>query len=152
EPQRIGSDGRFYSPLVRSIAKEEGLSQNELESIEGSGQGGRVSKDDIMSYLDDRSSAPQKEEPKAADQQEVSGKKAEPKKQAPPQGKKRSIAAGELDIERPSEDGEVSKMDRMRKMIAKHIVKSKQTSGHVKTFGEVDVANLIRRLQCHKDE
>src|SRR5699024_2452108 len=56
EPQRIGSDGRFYSPLVRSIAKEEGITQDELESIEGSGQGGRVSKQDIMSYLDERSS------------------------------------------------------------------------------------------------
>src|SRR5699024_12028143 len=93
ETQRIRSDGRIYSPMVRSIDKEEGLSQNELESIEGTGQGGRVSKDDIMGYLDERSPAPQKEEPKGADQQEVSGKKAEPKKQAPPQGKKRSIAA-----------------------------------------------------------
>ncbi|HLR26954.1 MAG TPA: dihydrolipoamide acetyltransferase family protein, partial [Fodinibius sp.] len=152
EPQRIGSDGRFYSPLVRSIAKEEGLSQNELESIEGSGQGGRVSKDDIMGYLDERSSAPQKEEPKGADQQEVSGKKAEPKKQAPPQGKKRSIAAGQLDIERPSDDVEVIEMDRMRKMIAKHMVKSKQTSAHVTTFAEVDVTNLVRWREAHKSE
>jgi len=48
EPQRMGSDGRFFSPLVRSIAKEEGISQEELESIEGSGQGGRVSKKDIL--------------------------------------------------------------------------------------------------------
>ncbi|MDX1639841.1 MAG: biotin/lipoyl-containing protein, partial [Balneolaceae bacterium] len=54
EPQRIGSDGRFYSPLVRSIAREEGISQEELEQIEGSGQGGRVSKQDIISYLEDR--------------------------------------------------------------------------------------------------
>ncbi|WP_441001263.1 biotin/lipoyl-containing protein, partial [Fodinibius sp. SL11] len=54
EPQRIGSDGRFYSPLVRSIAKEEGISQEELENIEGSGQGGRVSKEDVMNYLEDR--------------------------------------------------------------------------------------------------
>ena len=56
EPQRVGDDGRFYSPLVRSIAKEEGISQQELESIDGSGQGGRVSKKDILAYVDDRKS------------------------------------------------------------------------------------------------
>ncbi|HLR33113.1 MAG TPA: dihydrolipoamide acetyltransferase family protein, partial [Fodinibius sp.] len=127
-------------------------SQKELESIEGSGQGGRVSKDDIMSYLDDRSSVPQEEEPQAAERKEPAGKKAEPEKQAPPQGKKRSIAAGKLDIERPSDDVEVIEMDRMRKMIAKHMVKSKQTSAHVTTFAEVDVTNLVRWREAHKAE
>jgi pyruvate/2-oxoglutarate dehydrogenase complex dihydrolipoamide acyltransferase (E2) component len=56
EPKRVGSDGRFYSPLVRSIAKEEGISQEELEGIEGSGKDGRVSKQDILNYLDERKS------------------------------------------------------------------------------------------------
>ena len=56
EPQREGSDGRFYSPLVRSIAKQEGISQEELESIEGSGKAGRVSKHDILSYVEEKKS------------------------------------------------------------------------------------------------
>ena len=151
EPQRIGSDGRFYSPLVRSIAKEEGISQEELESIEGSGQGGRVSKEDIMSYLEDRKAAKEKEpaqEPATA--QQPSGL-SRPGAQ-PAQGEQRSISAGELDIQRPSENVETIKMDRMRKMIAEHMVRSKQTSAHVTTFSEVDVTKLVRWREEHKHE
>ena len=153
EPQRIGSDGRFYSPLVRSIAKEEGISQEELESIDGSGQGGRVSKEDIMSYLENRGSAqPQQPAQPAAQQQSSSGLSKPSTKQAPAEGEQRSISAGELDIQRPSENVETIKMDRMRKMIAEHMVRSKQTSAHVTTFSEVDVTNLVRWREKHKEE
>ncbi len=151
EPQRIGSDGRFYSPLVRSIAKEEGISQEELESIEGSGQGGRVSKEDIMQYLEDRK-AGKTEEPAKEKEQEEPQKAAPAEKQAPVEGKQRSISAGELDIQRPSDNVETIKMDRMRKMIAEHMVRSKQTSAHVTTFAEVDVTNLVRWRNEHKEE
>ncbi len=149
EPQRIGSDGRFYSPLVRSIAKEEGISQEELESIEGSGQGGRVSKEDIMSYLEERE-ATETEEP-AQPAQPAAGL-SKPKEEGPAEGEQRSISAGELDIERPSENVETIKMDRMRKMIAEHMVRSKQTSAHVTTFSEVDVTNLVRWREANKEE
>ena len=150
EPQRIGSDGRFYSPLVRSIAKEEGISQEELESIEGSGQGGRVSKEDVMSYLEERKSQPKQPAQPAAQKSGLS--KPGKKESAPPQGEQRSISAGELDIERPSENVERIKMDRMRKMIAEHMVRSKQTSAHVTTFSEVDVTNLVRWREANKKE
>lgn len=153
EPQRIGSDGRFYSPLVRSIAKEEGISQEELESIEGSGQGGRVSKEDIMSYLEEREK-PQPQEPAQPAAQQPSGQLSQPTstQEQPSQGKQRSISAGELDIQRPSENVETIKMDRMRKMIAEHMVRSKQTSAHVTTFSEVDVTKLVRWREAHKEE
>jgi len=150
EPQRIGSDGRFYSPLVRSIAKEEGISQEELENIEGSGQGGRVSKEDIMSYLEDREAGKTEQPARPAasqEQKQPSGRVSQPsskKQQAPAQGEQRSISAGELDIQRPSKNVETIKMDRMRKMIAEHMVRSKQTSAHVTTFSEVDVTKLVK--------
>jgi 2-oxoglutarate dehydrogenase E2 component (dihydrolipoamide succinyltransferase) len=150
EPQRIGSDGRFYSPLVRSIAREEGISQEELESIEGSGQGGRVSKEDVMSYLEDRKAGKAQPAQAAAAQQPSAGLSKPAAKKAPAGGEKGSISAGELDIQRPSENVEVIKMDRMRKMIAEHMVKSKQTSAHVTTFSEVDVTNLVRWREANK--
>ncbi len=141
EPQRIGSDGRFYSPLVRSIAKEEGISQEELESIDGSGQGGRVSKQDIMAYLDDRKSGKRP----AAD----AGLSRPAAKEAT-SGDKSAIKAGQLNVQRPSGEVEVIKMDRMRKMIADHMVNSKKTSAHVTTFAEVDVTNLVRWREANK--
>jgi len=154
EPKRIGSDGRFYSPLVRSIAKEEGISQEELESIEGSGQGGRVSKEDVMSYLEDRKAGKAQPAQQAEPAAQPSGlsKPGKPATTGPSQGEQRSISAGELDLERPSENVERVKMDRMRKMIAEHMVRSKQTSAHVTTFSEVDVTNLVRWREANKQE
>ncbi|MDR8391987.1 2-oxoglutarate dehydrogenase, E2 component, dihydrolipoamide succinyltransferase [Aliifodinibius sp. S!AR15-10] len=140
EPQRIGSDGRFYSPLVRSIAKEEGITQEELESIEGSGQGGRVSKEDIMAYLEDRKAG------KTATQETPALSKPASS------GKEQSISAGELNVQRPSQNVEILKMDRMRKTIAEHMVRSKQTSAHVTTFAEADVTNLVRWREANKKE
>ncbi|MGN8224577.1 2-oxoglutarate dehydrogenase, E2 component, dihydrolipoamide succinyltransferase [Gracilimonas sp. BCB1] len=147
EPQRVGSDGRFYSPLVRSIAKEEGISQEELENIDGSGQGGRVSKKDILAYVEDRKagkvSAPaqQKQAASAGLSKPSSGSKSSDG----------SISAGQLDVKHsPSGDVEVIKMDRMRKMIAEHMVRSKQTSAHVTTFAEVDVTNMVKWRNANK--
>ncbi|SMO32443.1 2-oxoglutarate dehydrogenase, E2 component, dihydrolipoamide succinyltransferase [Fodinibius sediminis] len=151
ELQRIGSDGRFYSPLVRSIAKEEGISQQELESIEGSGQGGRVSKEDIMSYLEDRQAGEAEQPAPEKEKEEVSQPAGQPPA-ASVEGARRSISAGELDIQRPSENVETIKMDRMRKTIAQHMIRSKQTSAHVTTFSEVDVTNLVRWREANKAE
>lgn len=148
EPQREGSDGRFYSPLVRSIAKEEGISQEELESIEGSGQSGRVSKQDILSYVEDKKagkvSAPSQQKQTASS----GGGLSKPSSGKSSDG---SISAGQLDVKHsPSGDVEVVKMDRMRKMIAEHMVKSKQTSAHVTTFAEVDVTNMVKWRNANK--
>jgi pyruvate/2-oxoglutarate dehydrogenase complex dihydrolipoamide acyltransferase (E2) component len=145
EPQRIGNDGRFYSPLVRSIAKEEGISQEELESIEGSGKDGRVSKEDVLNYVDKRKAgeveSPSKPAAKEGEKQPATGK---------PAGDRDKISAGELHVQRPSENVEIIKMDRMRKMIAEHMVRSKQTSAHVTTFADVDVTNVVRWREANK--
>jgi len=141
EPQRVGSDGRFYSPLVRSIAKEEGISQEELESISGSGKDGRVSKSDILAYVEDKKAgkveAPKKEEKPAAKEQEKPTEKG-------------TISAGELNVSRPQQNVEIVKMDRMRKTIAEHMVRSKQTSAHVSTFSDVDVSNIVKWREANK--
>jgi len=145
-PQRIGSDGRFFSPLVRSIAEKENISQEELESIDGSGKGGRVSKKDILAYVEDRKAG--KVSAPAAKKQDTGLSKPASK----PAASGDSISAGELDVKRPSGDVEIIKMDRMRKMIAEHMVRSKQTSAHVTTFADVDVTNLVRWRNAKKDK
>ncbi|WP_421773021.1 2-oxoglutarate dehydrogenase, E2 component, dihydrolipoamide succinyltransferase [Gracilimonas sp.] len=146
EPQRVGSDGRFYSPLVRSIAKEEGISQEELENIDGSGQGGRVSKKDILAYVEDRKAG--KVSAPAQKKQATSAGLSKPSSSKSSDG---SISAGQLDVKHsPSGDVEVIKMDRMRKMIAEHMVRSKQTSAHVTTFAEVDVTNMVKWRNANK--
>ncbi len=135
---RESSDGKFFSPLVRSIAKEEGISAQELESIHGTGKGGRVSKKDILGYVESRGSQPAQPQP------------AVQPKPAPSDG---SIHAGELDVSHsPKGDVEVIKMDRMRKMIAEHMVRSKQTSAHVTTFAEVDVTNMVKWRNANKNK
>ena len=143
EPQRIGSDGRFFSPLVRSIAKEEGISQEELESIEGSGKDGRVSKKDILAYLEDRKAG------KVSAPAAKSSSLEKPTSQTSQRGDGK-ISAGELNVQRPHENVEVIKMDRMRKMIAEHMVRSKQTSAHVSTFSDVDVTNIVKWRNANK--
>ncbi|HCD51519.1 MAG TPA: 2-oxoglutarate dehydrogenase, E2 component, dihydrolipoamide succinyltransferase [Balneolaceae bacterium] len=146
--QRETSDGRFLSPLVRSIAKEEGVSQEELESIEGSGQGGRVTKSDIMAFVKNRTSG--KSATKKENASNPSPAPSLTKPAAKPSGDD-SIHAGELNVSKsPSGEVEVIKMDRMRKMIAEHMVRSKQTSAHVTTFAEVDVTNLVKWRNANK--
>lgn len=142
EPQRVGSDGRFFSPLVRSIASEEGISQEELQSIDGSGKDGRVSKADILQYVEDKKagkvSAPAQKSRGPVQQQPASS------------GDSGKISAGELNVQRPNENVEIIKMDRMRKMIAEHMVRSKQTSAHVTTFSDVDVTNIVKWRNANK--
>ena len=149
EPQREGSDGRFYSPLVRSIAKEEGISMEELETIEGSGKGGRVSKSDILAYLEDKKAGNVKF---SAEQKARESDKSAADATGSVSGKKGKISAGELNLSRPHENVEIVKMDRMRKMIAEHMVRSKQTSAHVTTFSDVDVSNIVRWREANKNK
>lgn len=150
EPQRMGSDGRFFSPLVRSIAKEEGISQQELESIEGSGKDGRVAKNDILKYVEDKKSGKVKT-PEASSTK--SSGLVKPASQPEPTGSSSGkISAGELNVTRPQENVEIIKMDRMRKMIAEHMVRSKQTSAHVSTFSEVDVTKIVNWRNANKNK
>lgn len=149
---RESSDGQFFSPLVRSIAKEEGVSAQELETIQGTGQGGRVTKKDILSYLSNRSTGSTET---SSSTTTVSltrpGSQASGSGKAAPQESADSIQAGQLDVSRsPKGEVEVIKMDRMRKMISEHMVRSKQTSAHVTTFAEVDVTSLVQWRNKHK--
>lgn len=127
QPTREMSN-RFYSPLVRTIAKEEGISAKELESIEGSGANGRVQKKDLLDYIENRSKTTTAAKPA----EEISATKAAPevqRKAAPP------VTAGEGD--------KVVEMDRIRKIIADHMVMSKQVSPHVTSVVEADVTELV---------
>jgi 2-oxoglutarate dehydrogenase dihydrolipoamide succinyltransferase (E2 component) len=139
------SDDRYYSPLVLSIAKNEGINRNELASIPGTGKDNRVTKSDIISYLESRgsSSAPKQAAPAPA----PAPTPAPAPKAVTTNIAKSSpgaISAGDLNISSSSASVDVIKMDRMRKMIADHMVRSKATSAHVTTFAEVDVTNLVK--------
>jgi len=125
------SNGRFYSPLVRSIAKAEGINQTELDAISGSGLEGRVTKKDILSFIENRGSAPAKK-------QDIAVAKAPAKVAAP------------APVELGTGD-EIIEMDRMRKLIADHMVMSKQTSPHVTSFVEADVTNIVNWRNKIKD-
>ncbi len=152
EIPREGSDGQFFSPLVRSIAKKEGVSVHELEGIQGTGQAGRVTKRDILSYIADRQVGA-KETSLSAPSISLTrpGNYSPSSAEALSQDSKDSIQAGQLDVSRsPKGEIEIIKMDRMRKMISEHMVRSKQTSAHVTTFAEVDVTSLAQWRNKHK--
>lgn len=124
---RPSVSNRFYSPLARSIAEEENLSVEEMENINGTGENGRVKKSDILNYLKNRSQAT----PVSVSNKQpaVSNKQPEIKK-----AENSSTA---------NENVEIIQMDRMRKMIAKHMVDSKRISPHVTSFVEVDMTNVV---------
>lgn len=132
-PARTGTNGRFYSPLVRSIAKSEGVTSTELDEISGSGSDGRVTKKDILAFIAERVSAEATSviHPNAA---AVSSPVI-----APP----RASAAAAPAVVVSGQD-EIVEMDRMRKMIADHMVRSVQTSPHVTSFVEADMTRVVQ--------
>jgi len=130
EIAKTGDSGRFYSPLVRNIAKEEGISMSELETISGSGKEGRVSKSDILDYIKNRGNQPM-ESKVAAPKDKVIAQTTDVNKPV----HKPAIPLGPNDT--------VVEMDRMRKLIADHMVMSKQTSPHVTSYVEADVTNIV---------
>ena len=131
----FSESNRFYSPLVKNIAKEEGISLEELESVKGTGKDGRVTKNDILGYLENRGNQPQQ----ASTQTTAT---AQPKAAAPQPAKAPVSINGE---------DEVIEMNRMGKMIAHHMVESVQTSAHVQSFIEVDVTNIWNWRKKNKD-
>jgi 2-oxoglutarate dehydrogenase E2 component (dihydrolipoamide succinyltransferase) len=130
------ASGRFYSPLVRNIATSEGIAQAELDLIPGTGQEGRVTKGDILQYIQNRSGGQQV-------QQTQTQVASQPRAETAPSTK----------VSVPSADGsyEIIEMDRMRKLIAEHMVRSKQTSPHVTSFVEVDVTDMVQWRERIKD-
>lgn len=129
-PINTSSSERFYSPLVKSIAETEGISVTELDTITGTGKEGRVTKNDILSYLENRKATPT------------------------------SIPSIQFDIKKPqaeetipfsSGEDEIIEMSRMGKLISKHMVDSIQTSAHVQSFIEVDVTNIVKWRNKVKD-
>jgi len=121
---------RFYSPLVLNIAQQEGISMAELEHIPGTGQDGRVSKKDILAYVANKTVS----------------QPAQPVASSAYQSNNNEITlANSQQLTANSYPGnvEIIEMDRMRKMIAKHMVDSKHTSPHVTSFAECDVTNLV---------
>ncbi|WP_026728023.1 dihydrolipoamide acetyltransferase family protein [Flavobacterium denitrificans] len=140
-PQDFASSDKFFSPLVKNIAKEEGISIAELDSIKGSGKDGRVTKEDILKYIEDRKSgvtAPVAAEPVKEVVEPV--KVAEPIKAVEPMVQK-SHQAVPVSV---NGGDEIIEMDRMRKLISGYMVASVQTSAHVQSFIEVDVTNIVK--------
>ena len=125
---------RFYSPLVRSIAKQENIPLAELEGVPGSGKENRLTKEDLLNYIKNRGT--RAAAPLAAP--------APPAVSAPPpKAQAPAVTAANGDV--------VIEMDRMRRMIADHMVMSKQVSPHVTSFIEVDVTNIVRWREKIKD-
>jgi len=124
---------RFYSPLVKTIAREENISQKELDAIQGSGLNGRVQKKDVMLYLEKRKG---------------------PKVTAPAPTTVTSSTPASAPAPAPASDDEdeVIEMSRLRKLIAGHMIKSKQTSAHVTNMIEVDVTSVVTWRNKVKDE
>jgi 2-oxoglutarate dehydrogenase E2 component (dihydrolipoamide succinyltransferase) len=143
----FSSSDKFYSPLVKSIAKEEGISISELDAIKGTGQEGRVTKADILAYLPNRN----KQATPAAAKVEVTSTPAA-------NTTKSSIGVPDntVLVQRPAvsvgAEDEIIEMDRMRKIIADNMVMSKHVSPHVTSFVEADVTNMVQwRDKIKKD-
>ncbi len=143
-PVAKGSGARFYSPLVRSMAAQEGLSQADLDQIEGSGQEGRVTKHDVLAYLAQRASGVV---PAAAASGPAPAAATEtPAAPAPTKASDSAPAGHGFKAPAPTifPGDEIREMDRMRKIIADHMVMSKHVSPHVTSFVEADVTAIVR--------
>jgi 2-oxoglutarate dehydrogenase E2 component (dihydrolipoamide succinyltransferase) len=126
ESESYSGSHRFYSPLVKNIAKEENITLAELEQVEGSGMQGRVTKKDILSYIGSRQSQAPSPKPQAS--------------------------SPKLETPSPTGNVEIIEMDRMRRLIADHMVMSMHTSPHVTSFIEADVTNLVQWRERVKGE
>ena len=135
ESPTLSSDDRFYSPLVKNIAKTEGINLEELSQIQGSGKDGRVTKNDILSYLEQRNLS------KISKGNPITSKvpKANTESQVP-------------QMVVPNGEDQIIEMSRMGKLVAKHMVDSIQTSAHVQSFVEVDVTKIWNWRKKVKDD
>lgn len=158
------SGDRFYSPLVRNIAKQEGISQYELDAIDGTGKEGRVTKDDILGYIESRDSKYTKAPTVTQDSQtQIPAQKTyiqtpeEPSKttsQTPKVSSEQSNGA-EKSKSAPviaSGEDEIIEMSRMGKLVAHHMMESVKTSAHVQSFIEADVTEIWNWRKKVKDD
>lgn len=132
EIENASSSDRYYSPLVKNIAKTEGISLNTLDAVAGTGKDGRLTKEDLMQYIESKKLNPSSNAPQ------------------PPTVQKETVVAQVVatqEIKAPVVDRsgnvDIIEMDRMRKLIADHMVMSKRVSPHVTSFIEVDVTNMV---------
>lgn len=124
-----GQDSRFYSPLVKNMAREEKITADELANIPGTGANGRVTKTDMIQYLQDRD--------------KPGSNVIQPSATAPAATKPEELNPVQSPAVSVSGQVEIIEMDRMRRLIADHMVMSKQTSPHVTSFVETDVTNMV---------
>ncbi len=147
----VAHPGRFYSPLVLSIAREEGISMADLEYIPGTGKENRVTKKDILDYVaSGKKPAPPQEAPAPAAQPAAQTPTA-PQPAAEPAKAAAPAVAASKPVPSVSGGQELIEMDRMRKMIAQRMVDSKRISPHVTSFVEADVTELVNWRNKHKD-
>jgi 2-oxoglutarate dehydrogenase E2 component (dihydrolipoamide succinyltransferase) len=142
-----GGNARFYSPLVLNIAAQEGVPLSELEHINGTGAEGRVSKRDILQYVSERKNKPKESTPPATENK--------PAVQAPPSRQETANVPATTNAQTTpvySGNVEIIEMDRMRRLIADHMVRSKHTSPHVTSFSEADVTNLVQWRERVKND
>lgn len=135
--EKSDSRPQAFSPVIRKLAKEENLTEAELGAIQGSGRGGRLTKEDVLEYLESREERPQKE---AAEPQE-----------------RLRIPVPKMAFAYDEERVEIIEMSPMRKRIAEHMVYSKHVSPHTYTVAEVDMTRIVRfrdsvKRQFEKDE
>ncbi|MBF4518045.1 2-oxo acid dehydrogenase subunit E2 [Flavobacterium sp. ANB] len=141
-PLNFSGSDKFFSPLVKNIAKEEGVSVAELDNLNGSGKDGRITKEDILKYIEDRKSGAIAPTPKVVEEvpkpievvSQVAPQVVEPIVQKVQQAVPVSVNGGD----------EIIEMDRMRKLISGYMITSVQTSAHVQSFIEVDVTNIVK--------
>lgn len=143
--EKISSSGTFFSPLVRNIAKKEGISMEELESITGTGMDNRVTKNDVLAYLQSNNNI-----------EKQNTVRYEPVKLIPADKPKAKIRTAKME-KKPSHESvngtdEIIEISRMGKLVANHMVQSIQTSAHVQSFIEVDVTNIAKWRENIKDK
>lgn len=161
-PATSGNINRFYSPLVLTIANSEGINMSELETIPGSGTENRVTKNDILAYINRKKNgiALNVDKPSAVNNRllETNGDVQNTRPEEPAVQNTKSATQGEpvIDGVQPQkkygDNVEIVEMDRMRKLIAKHMVDSRQTSAHVTSFSEADVTNMVLWRNKVKDD
>jgi 2-oxoglutarate dehydrogenase E2 component (dihydrolipoamide succinyltransferase) len=145
-PARDGE--KFFSPLVREIAKQNSISLEELRNINGTGLDGRVSKNDILNYISNRSAAPA---PIAAPVQTVSAPAPAVAQPKPAQPAAPAFAGEVNPIFRAAGEFDVVPMDRIRQLISEHMTRSKATSAHVTSVAEADVTDIVKLREKYKD-
>ncbi|MEC7646706.1 MAG: dihydrolipoamide acetyltransferase family protein [Bacteroidota bacterium] len=130
---------RFYSPLVRSMASKEGVQMSELENIKGNGKDGRVTKSDMITYLENRETSLKSDPIISTDKTEAVS----------------SSTTTHTHSTSPipnTGDTEIVEMDRMRKIISSHMTMSKQTSAHITSFVEADMTNIVNWRNSIKND